>query len=77
MLRPGPAENENIVKENKDAPPEEWLQHSVHQCLEGQRRVRETEWHHEELKVPVMSSECGLGDVIRVHTNLMISAAQV
>jgi len=77
MLRPGPAENENIIKENKDAPPKEWLQHCVHQRLEGRRSVREAEWHHKELKVPVMSSECGLGDVIRMHTNLVIPAAQV
>ena len=77
MLRPCPAENENIVKENKYAPPEEWLQHRVHQRLEGRRRIGEAERHHEKLKVPVVRPERRLGDVVGVHADLMIPTAQV
>ena len=77
MLRPCPAEDENIIKENKYAPPEEWLQHRVHQRLEGGRRIGEAERHHEELEVPVMRPERRLGDVVGVHADLMIPTAQV
>jgi hypothetical protein len=53
------------------------LKYVVHQRLKSGRSIRQTEWHHKEFKVLVMSAEGGLMDISRTHPNLMIATAQI
>jgi hypothetical protein len=64
-------------KKNKDEYPDEVLKYVVHQRLKSGWSVRQTEWHHEEFKVPVMNAEGDLMDISHVHPNLMIATVQI
>ena len=67
------AVNEDVVEENQHKPAEECLEDVVHPRLESRRRVAQAERHDQELKVAMVGAEGGLGDVLGVHVQLMIT----
>jgi hypothetical protein len=73
MHRPRRTVNENVVKENENKPLEEGLEYFVHQSLESRRRIREPEWHDQELKETFMNPKRRLVHIIRVHTHLVVT----
>jgi hypothetical protein len=77
VLRPRRAEDEDVIEKNQYEPPEEGLQHIIHQGLKCRRCVRQLEGHEQELEQPLVGAEgCHL-DVVRVHVHLVITQTEV
>ena len=56
---------------------EELFQHVIHERLKRRWRVGEAEGHEEELEMPAVRPESRLGNVIRVHAQMVVPAAKV
>lgn len=69
--------DKNVIKENKHKVAQVGAEHIVHQCLECRRGIGEAKRHHQELEVAMMSPECRLRDIVRMHPHLMIAGAEV
>lgn len=77
MFGPGAAVDEDVVKEDQDEEPKEWMKDRVHERLECRRRVGEAKRHYQELVHAFMCSECRLVDVVDGHVHLVIAGAEV
>ena len=77
MLRLGAAENKNVIEKDQYSPTQERPKDLVHESLERGRSVCEAEWHHLKLVMAMVCAECRLGRIVGMHTDLMISAAEV
>jgi hypothetical protein len=64
-------------QKNKNKPAKEGLEDVIHDGLKSGWRVSQSKGHNEELEVPVMSAERCLRHIIRVHTHLMVPAAEI
>ena len=52
-------------------------QYLIHEALEGLRGVAKAKWHSNEFEEAKWCDDCGLGDVVRVHGDLMIRPDEV
>jgi len=77
MLGPCRTIDQYIIKKYKDEPMEERLEDVVHKSLECCGRIRQAKGHHQELIVAPMSSERRLRDIIRMHPDLVVAAAEI
>jgi len=77
VLCPGCAVDQYVVEEDEHELAQERPQHIIHQRLECSRRVGESERHDEELIQIIMCSEGRLGDVCRIHADLVIAGAEI
>ena len=77
MLRPRRAVDEDVVEEHQDAAAEERLEDEVHKHLERRGSIRQPEGHDQKFEVAMVGAERCLGNIIRVHTNLVISRTQI
>ena len=71
------AVDEDVVEVHQDALVEEGSQDLVHQPHEGGRRVSQSERQHPELIVAISGPECGLGDILVLDQNLVVSRAEI
>jgi hypothetical protein len=77
MVGPGAAVDMDIVEEDQDEAPKEWMKYHVHERLECCRRVGEAERHYQELIQAFVCSERRLVDVVGGHAHLVIARAEV
>ena len=71
------ATNQNVVEEYQNKLPKVVMKDVVHERLESLGSVGETEWHHEELVMPFVSTEGRLGHILASYPNLMITQLQI
>ena len=77
VLGPRSVVYQDIIKEHQHEPAKERSEHVIHQRLESRWCVGETEGHHQELIVSLMSAKHRFADVLRVHPHLMVAGAEV
>ena len=65
--------HQDVIKKDQNKSSEERLLNLIHEGLECGRSIGETERHHQELIMPLMSSESCLLYIIFLHPNLMIA----
>ena len=52
-------------------------QYLIHEALEGLRGVAKAKWHSNEFEEAKWCDDCGLGDVVRVHGDLVVRPDEV
>jgi hypothetical protein len=52
---------------------EKGLENLIHQCLECRGRIRQAEWHDQELEEAFMSVERRFVDIDKVHVHLVVA----
>ena len=52
-------------------------QYLIHEALEGLRGVAKAKWHSNEFEEAKWRDDCGLGDVVRVHGDLVVRPDEV
>jgi hypothetical protein len=77
MCLPRRTIDEYIIKKNENEPAEKWLEDGIHESLKCCWRVRQAERHDEELKMAMMCAKRGLGDVLWMHPDLVVPAAEI
>ena len=53
------------------------MKNLIHPSLEHRWSIRESEGHHKKLKVAMMCPECFLGNVNRMHSDLVVLAHEI
>ncbi|MFS7939996.1 hypothetical protein Hanom_Chr05g00458471 [Helianthus anomalus] len=69
--------NQDVINKNDDELIQIRLADPIHQVHENSRSIGQTEWHDCELIMPVSSAECCFGDILFMHTKLMIPRTKI
>ena len=77
MFFPGFAVDQYVVEEHQNKVPKVSAKYIIHKSLESRGSIAQTEWHDQEFKMTVVSSECRFFNVVWMHAYLMISLSQI
>ena len=69
--------DQDVVHENYHKLIKIGLEHPTHEIHECRRSIRQSEWHHCELEVPIPRLECCLRDVFLPNSQLMINSVEI
>jgi hypothetical protein len=68
---------QEVVEENKCELPDEGLHDVIHESLESGWCIVKAKWHYKKLEMTTMCPESYLVDVAGMHSDLMISTANI